>query len=1123
MRLLFPVLLLFAMAIESLSAPQPRLKWAFTAGSNLYAPPLVADVHPSPGLETILSDSEARRLRCISAEGQQLWELDGGWTLRLTTSAALTWEKDSRAPLLLIGSSDGRLLCVHAETGEIRWKNDVGRIEWGGVVWADLDGDGEEEAIAGTESNGIHVFSMEGIHRWTYPAVGDPVKVSIPCPVAACDVNGDGKAEIFAVDRMGPFQLSGNGALVWKSQTGDEFKSAPVVGDADRNGKPEVYAVSIDDNALWCFDALDGQILWKSYLFAGIETTSGSSLCLGDLNADGIDEIVLGDKYGHLYCVDAFGNHQWNFQIQQDCELAASLGDVDGDGQVEVLAAAGDHVLYGLSSEGELEWKVAADLRLLNPPTLCDVDLDGKTDILVCGSDRKLRCYTLDTRFRSQIIPWPSRRFDVQQTGSCYGRRDSSEKATVPVISPLLREGGFENSKTYTWKPDSPELTELAALRQQEPRGWLLEQGEDSTWKLDTEIRKTGKSSLLITAGEKPVVFRSEAIPVGTDLHSVTATIWIQGDVPVKVSLAWSGAAGFIRGDALARESQGQEGWTCYAVKGIERTPRAKWLAMVCEVPVGKGSQVRFDEASILGYSETLRLVQPLVNQVGYDTGAPKLFTVQSNFLADNATFELLNDQGGVVFHGNLESKGRIIGKYNSDWGYNYWRGDFSDFNAPGQYRIRVTVDNQTEMSWPFQVAENLLWDKTSRPAYRFFYYQRCGMEIPGFHGACHLDDAASEDGSRQFHLAGGWHDAGDYNKYHNAPYVLGLATAFSLQPELFNQQDEDGNGTADFLDEIVWGAEHIQRMVTEDGSVHAGITSGYGFWNAPEMETDNLPGTGDERRTRGPDSGGDPSEHAAALAKVARLTKRGDFTKTAERSLHWSLEKGQKGVHQLSTAIDLFAATGKKEYENLARELFTALGVRDVEVTRNYDATFQEDHREELRRMLTTEADGILTQADNPFGVCTFGTRENPNYFNAPADAGGWHVGTSSHLFTMANKVAQACFYEPKPEYLRFIYDQFNWTLGNNPYDLCLMEGVGSLNPPSYHNRITFGGVPRGAIPGSVVNGITWRGIGDDRPYFDMSGADIPAFEPNEVWLPHNTNYLQALANLQLGRNRME
>jgi Glycosyl hydrolase family 9 len=179
----------------------------------------------------------------------------------------------------------------------------------------------------------------------------------------------------------------------------------------------------------------------------------------------------------------------------------------------------------------------------------------------------------------------------------------------------------------------------------------------------------------------------------------------------------------------------------------------------------------------------------------------------------------------------------------------------------------------------------------------------------------------------------------------------------------------------------------------------------------------------------------------------------------------------------------------------------------------------FHEDHTPQLKEQLIPKAEAMLELARNPFGVYTFGPKDKPNFFGTPADGGGWHVGTSSHVLQAASLMAMAYQFNPDPRYLAFVYDQFNWILGNNPYDISLMEGVGSAFPPTYHHRYTFSGVPRGAVPGSVVNGITSRAVHDDRPYFDMRGLDIPAFESNEVWLPHNTAYLTALANLKGAR----
>jgi hypothetical protein len=282
-------------------------------------------------------------------------------------------------------------------------------------------------------------------------------------------------------------------------------------------------------------------------------------------------------------------------------------------------------------------------------------------------------------------------------------------------------------------------------------------------------------------------------------------------------------------------------------------------------------------------------------------------------------------------------------------------------------------------------------------------------------------------------------------------------------------------------------------------------------------LETDNKPLTGDERPVTPPESGGDPGSHLNAMAKIARFAPNPTpYVEAAERSLKWLRDKNQNLSAQFVAAVDLYLATKDDKYAQLAKELFPKVGLEDLDAAEAYDAAFNENHKDELKKRLTARAGEILALADNPFGVYTFGPKENPNFFGTPPKDKGWHVGTSSHLAEGANAVAQAYRYNPDPRYLVFIYDQFNWTLGCNPYDLSLMEGVGSLNAPSYHQRLTFAGVPRGAVPGSVVNGITWRDVSDDRPYFDMRGLDIPDFEPNECWLPHNANYINALVNLE-------
>ena len=1112
----------------ALHAAEPRLEWSYEAKSNLYAPPVVADIHPAPGLETVLSDSEARTLVCIDAAGQRLWEFDGGWTRRMPSPASVSWTARTGSATLIVANSDGKVCCIDGATGTRLWDRQVGTVTWGTAIWADLDGDGQDEAVIGTENAGIHALESDGTPVWACTELeGRPLGVQ--SPIAAADIDGDGTAEIFALDLWGPVCLAGDGTVRWRSTTGDEFLGAPVVADADNDGVPELYCASRNSNALHRFNAVTGFHEWAVAMVGEADTYPSSSTAVGDLDQDGQLEIVAADALGHVYCLTPSGAERWRFATEKPAHAAPSLGDVDGDGDIEVLVASGDHSLYCLNSRGDLEWRYPTKLRLMYPATIADVDSDGKTEILVCGGDHILRCLTLDGRYVAALVPWPSRRFDVAQSGSSSGKRPPARRA-VAADESLFAHGGFEFPKRSGKPGDFPAAVyeRISKL----PLGWVVERGKPDRVSLDAETKHDGASALRISPGEEPLSTSSNIIELPRGLRTVTATVSILCEPPVYgpdfagALLRWTATTGVVGETPLTYPPAADQGatgadpwWQQIRVADVVPPAGARWLTLVLTAPADM--TVWWDDAAVTRTVQRPVELRALVNQAGYDVGAPKRFTVRSTFLPEQAVAELVDASGNAVFSIPLDGPERITGAYGNDWGYHYWQGKFSDFDTPGTYRVRLTFDGLSDLSWPFAIDHDLLWTETARPAYRFFYYQRCGMAVPGFHGPCHLDDAVGKSSGQQYELWGGWHDAGDYNTYHNAPYVFGLAQAYTARRARFDQQDEDGNGLSDFLDEILWGGDHSRRMIAPDGSAYGGITTGYGFWGPPELETDNVPGTGDERTfDHDPDTGRDSGYHTASMARIARfIDDNAGYIEAAKRGLEWAVQNGKQGPLQLSAALDLFAVTGDDAYAALAKRMFPGAGMEHVEIVRQYDATFGEDHEEAIRDALVAKAEAMLALADNPFGVYTYGPSEKPNFFGAPAEPAGWNVGTSTYVLNAAATVALAYEYEPDPRYLAFVYDQFNWILGTNPFDLCLMEGAGSFHPPSYHHRYTFSGVPRGAVPGSVVNGITWRGPRDDRPRFDMTGLDIPDYQTNEVWLPHNTAYLNALANLQTAR----
>lgn len=1099
---------LFACVIAfAAAATEPELVWSYKAQSNLYPSPLCADLHPSPGLESLISDSEVRELLCVDAQGELLWTYKGAWNRRLTSGASLSFAARPGKGTVLIGNGDGTLCCIDAETGAELWTRSVGSIEWGTAIWADLNGDGRDEAIAGTE-NAIVALTASGEPLWSVDsAEGAPLHIS--GPIGAADIDDDEKSEIFAIEHTGPVCINGDGSVRWRRATGDQFQSAPVVTRLSADGPAVLLASSQHTAFLHCFDASSGRPLWKCGLLAAPDVYAGGGLAAGDLDDDGMSEIIAPDNAGHVHCIDATGSLRWIYSTDKATHSAVTLGDVDGDGRTEVLVASGDHTLYCLDSIGRLKWRYGTSLRLIRPATITDIDGDGYTDILIGGSDRTLRCLTLHGRYDPARIPWPSNRFDAAQRGATVGDNGVSSMRVI-TTSELIDNGDFRRPEPGPEQSASPKFA-------RRPAGWRVESIE-STIEWQENGGRQNSSCAAVASAEHHVTFATNPTCVPANLTTLTVSVHVfEAQAGVCTALVrWIGRQGVLREDPLNGEATG-DGWRELSALNLAPPANAVWLQLVCLTPTD-AAITRWDDASMIASCAERPLVRPAVNQVGYDTGAPKEFTVWSNFAGNSpATFALVDDAGKIVFEGELTHQGRITGAYGNDWGYEYWRGDFSDFDVPGTYRIVATLDGATGESWTFSVAENTLWTMTAESAYRFFYYQRCGMEIPGFHGACHLDDAVSPDGKRQYSLSGGWHDAGDYNTYNNAPYVYGLLRAYEVCEGAFNAIDRDGNGQSDFLDEILWGADLMRRMIATDGSSRGDITSGYSFWGPPELETDNIPNTGDERRIRGAESGNDPANHMAAAAKIARFIEPNDaYVDAAKQTFAWRAERGSRDARQLSAALDLYTLTGESAYADAARALLPEVGYGDAAIVERYDKVFNEDHSDQITEACKARADAILALADNPFGVYKYGSPGNSTYFGTPPETGGWHVGNSSHVLEAASTVATAYRYTGDPRYLTFVYDQLNWILGNNPYDLCLMEGVGDNHPPSYHHRYAMAGVPRGAVPGSVVNGVTWQAPGDDRPYFDMRGLDIPDFEPNEVWLPHNTAYLNALANLQ-------
>ena len=257
----------------------------------------------------------------------------------------------------------------------------------------------------------------------------------------------------------------------------------------------------------------------------------------------------------------------------------------------------------------------------------------------------------------------------------------------------------------------------------------------------------------------------------------------------------------------------------------------------------GPGVQALAEVVAADDESEKRQQPYPIrMNTVGYLPNAVK----KASIAAGERNFEVVRlvDQK-VVFTGESSTT-----RPNKDTQEQLSTIDFSQVREPGTYRLEVDgIGTSDEFS-----VSAAAYNQPFYVVMRGMYLTRCGTAVVGKHGdkefsheACHLHDAHTDLLGFATGLTdsrGGWHDAGDYNKYVvNAGITVGMMLQawehFSDRLEYLNLDlPESTNDVPDYLDEIRWEMDWILKTQLADGSVsHKVSTKKFGKFIAPEKE----------------------------------------------------------------------------------------------------------------------------------------------------------------------------------------------------------------------------------------------------------------------------------------------
>ncbi|MCL4475399.1 MAG: hypothetical protein M1508_04115 [Nitrospirae bacterium] len=245
-----------------------------------------------------------------------------------------------------------------------------GDTSFGAVVaMADIDGDGTSEIIAApglgrNNQAAVKVFRYDGT---LLSSVGPFDRTAFGANIAVGDILGNGRHQVamsmFKVDKTDEYntvviyEFSGY-SLVEKSRmdivNNSSYPANLAFGDVDGDGKLELVVSKQNEINIFAFnESLTPALVASGTLSTSAAGTSRNrapslmTVSAGDINGDGVDEIILGYVNG----VDSFiGFYDENLkslgtavQVFANGQSAPSLSamDVNGEGVAEILAGKG--------------------------------------------------------------------------------------------------------------------------------------------------------------------------------------------------------------------------------------------------------------------------------------------------------------------------------------------------------------------------------------------------------------------------------------------------------------------------------------------------------------------------------------------------------------------------------------------------------------------------------------------------------------------------------------------------------------------------------------------------------------------------------------------------------------
>lgn len=113
-----------------------------------------------------------------------------------------------------------------------------------------------------------------------------------------------------------------------------------------------------------------------------------SDLVAGDVDGDGLPEVVVGDSRLHVLNHDGSEVAGWPQYLDQHVMSSPALADIDGDGRLEIVVQT-YYSIYAFNHDGSILWQQSIDNGSISSPSIADIDGDGELEIVMGGTNQQ--------------------------------------------------------------------------------------------------------------------------------------------------------------------------------------------------------------------------------------------------------------------------------------------------------------------------------------------------------------------------------------------------------------------------------------------------------------------------------------------------------------------------------------------------------------------------------------------------------------------------------------------------------------------------------------------------------------------------------------------------------------